>query len=407
MVSKYDLLYSVYLEEGLTASQLVKKLGKTQQNYQIFYNHLKELEEEKLLEFKNNKCFLVNSDKTRNLLKLIDFCVSNGIHYNELFLPKTIEFIKIGLQKNILENLSFNSRTISRISLFLVKHGFILIESKKPFKARIVYSGFLKNLVEFFEINVKINCKNVFEEANEKKLNSDIEKEFSKYKKQTKQISLDEKINFIHRSLSLEGNTLTLGETEKLIKKNIPAKGKTFKEMQEIIDYKKALDKLIQEKKPLNYETVLEFHSIAMNSLKAGAGELRKQKVKIKGNPKFKPADWKEIPLKISKLFDFYEKNINSKMKASETIEFASFLHSEFQWIHPFIDGNSRTSRAIFIHTLLLKGFPLITSTAGFIYQYMQLTKLSQKRNDKNFTLFKKQLVLHSLKQTNQKLKYN
>jgi len=69
----------------------------------------------------------------------------------------------------------------------------------------------------------------------------------------------------------------------------------------------------------------------------------------------------REVPLKLKELFKYYSESINKKMKAFQAVELAAYLHSEFQHIHPFIDGNSRTARAIFIHALLAKGFPLTT----------------------------------------------
>ncbi len=405
MVSKYDLLYSVFLNEGLTATQLVRKIGKTPHDYDTVLKHLLQLREEKLVETKKNQYYLSQKEETKKLLRIIDYCFRNKINYNELFLDKTIDFIKAGLETRDFSELGLNNRTRARISLFLSKHGFMLIESKKPFKAKMVYSDFLKKVVEIFNGKVEVKCGKIYEQADKKEIDSQIEKEFSKYKKSEKQVNPDDEVRFIHRSLSLEGNTMTLSETERLIKENIPPKARTFLEMQETVDYKKALDYLI-ERRELNFETTLKFHSIAMNSLKAGAGEFRKQNVKIKGNPDFKTADWRQVPKLLEELFGQYQNKIHEKMKAHESVELSAYLHSEFQRIHPFIDGNSRAARAIFIHALLLKEFPLINFPMGFVEQYMELTKLSKKRDDEKFTVFMKQLVLHSLKQTNQKIKY-
>jgi fido (protein-threonine AMPylation protein) len=407
MVTKYDLLYSVYSNEGLAANELVKKLGKKQEKFPVFYKHLRELEDEKYLTLKDKKYFLKKEKKTIDLLHLIDFCVRNKIDYNQLFLPKTIEFIKEGLENNEITGKTIDNKTRARIVTLLEKQGFIIVDSKRPFKARIVYSDFLEKLTKYFVKEIKINGKRLHEYIDEKKLDSNIEKEFSKYKKQTKTFSIDEEINFIHRSLSLEGNTLTLPETEQLIKRNIPPKGRTFKEMQETTDYKKAVEQLINDKNPLTLKRVLEFHKVAMNSMEKSAGEIRQQKVQIKGNPNFKTANWKEIPSLLKEIFYKYSKEIEEKIKAKEAIELATKLHADFQWTHPFVDGNSRTSRAIFQHTLMLAGFPLIQFSAGFTKQYMEQTKLSQKRNDTTFTLLMKQICLHSLKQTNKKIKYS
>ncbi len=406
MVSKHDLLYSVFLNEGLTAAQLVRKLGKTPYQYDVFYKHLKQLAERGLVKVEQKKYFLEKTENAIKLVRIIDFCIRNAIDYNELFLDKTVEFIKIGLEKKSITESPFNSKTIARVSSFLSKHGFLIIASRKPFSGMIVYSDFLKNVVELSKGKIEINRKNIFEDANEEKLDVQIDAQFAKFKKHPRHIGIDDEVSFIHRSLSLEGNTLTVSETAKLIKENIPPKAKTFREMQETIDYKKALDKLIQIKTGLGLQETLEFHRQAMNSLEAGAGQIRIHNVKIKGNPAFKTANWTDAPRRLEDLFEYYKQNMGKKMAPHEIIAFATYLHSEFQRIHPFVDGNSRTSRAILAHTLILKDFPLINFPAGFVQQYMELTKLSKIRNDTHFTIFMKQLVLHSLKQINQKIKY-
>ncbi|HZX19950.1 MAG TPA: Fic family protein [archaeon] len=406
MVSKYDLLYSVFLNDGLAASELLKKLGKTPYEYDAFYKRLKQLAKEGFLNVEEKKYFLQKTEKSMKLIRVLDFCVRNAIDCNELFLDKTVEFIKIGLKKKHVSGEHFNSKTIARISSFLSKHGFLLLDSRKPFSGTLIYSDFLKNVVELSKGEAQINRKNIFEGVDEENLNIKIDSEFAKFRKSPKHISIDDEIQFIHRSLSLEGNTMTLSETAKLIKQNIPPKNRTFQEMQETTDYKKALDMLIKVKNHLDLQKILEFHAKAMNWIEAGAGELRIQNVAIKGNPEFKTADWKDLPRRLEDLFEYYRQNIQKKMKPHEIVDFAAYLHSEFQRIHPFIDGNSRTSRAIFAHTLMLKGFPLITFPAGFVQQYMELTKLSKSRNDRHFTIFMKQLVLHSLKNTNRKMKY-
>ena len=406
MVSKYDLLYSVFLNEGLTTAQLVKKLNKTSVDYPNFLHHLKQLEANGSIEMKKAQYFLKNQEKTKQFIRIIDFCVRNKIDYNELFLEKTIEFIETGLKGKPLDKIPFDSKTIARISSFLSKHGFILIESRKPFTARIVCSAFLVKTVELFKDKVEVKCKKIFEDVDEKEIDSKLETEFSVFKKADKEINPNDEVNFIYRSLSLEGNTLTLPETERLIRENIPPKNKSFKDMQDTMNYKKALEKFLEDKVPLNLEKILQFHQTAMDSLPVGAGEFRTQQVKIRGNADFKTADWHEIPKLLNDLFKYYNESIDTKMKPHEVIELASYLHAEFQRIHPFVDGNSRTSRALFAHTLILKGFPLIISPAGFIDQYMGLTKLSKERNDKHFEIFMKQLVLHSLKQINWKTRF-
>ncbi|MBU0662436.1 hypothetical protein KKH30_03295, partial [Candidatus Micrarchaeota archaeon] len=226
MVSEYDVLYSVSLNRGLTAAQIVKKLGRTSYSYDAIYKRLKQLENDGLVQVRNKKYFPGGAERTKRLVRLIDFCIRNGIDYNEIFLEKTAEFISLGLKKTVLTELPFDSKTIARISSLLSRHGFLLIESRKPLSARLVYSDFLKEVAELFAGRAEVKCKKIFDGVNEKTLNSQIEKEFSKFKKSSKQPGIEDEIRFIHRSLSLEGNTLSLPETERLIKESIPPKAK-------------------------------------------------------------------------------------------------------------------------------------------------------------------------------------
>ncbi len=197
-----------------------------------------------------------------------------------------------------------------------------------------------------------------------------------------------------------------MSETEKIIKQNIAPASKPFKDAQQVLDYKKALDGFIFSRNAITQESILEFHRTAMNSLAAGAGSFRTQNVRIKGNPNFKTADWKKTP---ELLMDFFKSaNVQEKKKvsAAEIVERAAFLHNEFQRIHPFIDGNSRTVRAIFLKALTQNNFPLIKISVGFSDQYMKLTKLSEKRDDTLFALLMKQIALENLKQLTKKLEY-
>ncbi len=405
MVSKYDYFYTLSLDNGHAVIELAKKLKKGVNYYATLYRHITELVQEGLIVEKDKKYYIKDSPKAKHLLQILDYCVSNKIDYNILLLPTTVEFLKAGLQRNISE-LNLHNKTKKKIVVFLSRHGFLIILASKPFKAELVYSLFLELVVKYFDPNFKFTKTNISSDLNEELINKNLNGEFSKYKTSVKE-NLETEINLVHQSLSLEGNSLTLQETEKLILKNIPPAGKPFKDMLDTVNYKKALDFLLIDKTQLNLEKVLEFHKIAMQALSRGNGELRKVNVYIQGNLNFKTSDWKDLPFKLNDLFSGYALNVSKKMKSHEAVEFAADLHSEFQRIHPFVDGNSRTSRALFVHTLCLKGFPIIEFLPGFVNQYMSLTKLSKERDDAGFRKLMKIIVLESLRKTNRKIKFS
>jgi len=404
MASRLDLILTLGLYQRLGAAEVVQKLGKRQVAYASVYGILQKLKAEGYVNSENEKFYLTK--KSEKLFKLVYFCFSNDIDYNKVISEKTAEFVKIGLENGIIEGLPFDTKTVKRIVDVLSKHGFAAVESRKPFSCRIVHSAFLERLVENFFGRPEVKCPELAECVDESKVDSRLEREFSAYKKLSKEKAHFDEIGFIHSSLSLEGNTLTLPETERLIKENIPPTSKPFKDAQQVLDYKKALDSFIYSDKKITEEEILEFHRTAMNSLQAGAGKFRLQNVQIRGNPDFKLPDWHELPVLLKNFFEEANRGNGKKVSASAIIGEAAFLHNEFQRIHPFVDGNSRTARAIFIKMLIQNGFPLVKIPVGFSGQYMKLTKLSRKRDDKKFSLLMKIIVLENLKAAAKKLEY-
>jgi len=406
MVSRLDVFLVVGLYPGLSCADIVKKTGKAQTSYNSAYNLLQELKTAGLVIEGQGRFSASKTKKAHMLLSLVYFCFKNGVDYNKVISEKTAEFVKAGLEKGQINGLPFDAKTVRRIIGQLSKNGFAIVESRKPFLCKIVPSQFTQLLAEYFFGETKVKCPLLLDCLNEALVNSGLEKQFSSYKRLEKEKFAFDEIGFIYVSLSLEGNTLTLSETEKIIRQNIVPQSKPFKDAQQVLDYKKALDGFILSGNAITQESILEFHRAAMNSLAAGAGSFRAENVRIKGNPNFKTAGWKELPGLLKNFFKNASIQEKKKFSAAEIVERAAFLHSEFQRIHPFIDGNSRTARAIFLKALTQNNFPLIKIPVGFSDQYMKLTKLSEKRDDQKFALLMKQIALENLKHLIKKLEY-
>jgi Fic family protein len=85
-------------------------------------------------------------------------------------------------------------------------------------------------------------------------------------------------------------------------------------------------------------------------------------------------------------------------------MKFASYFHNEFQRIHPFIDGNSRTSRLLMLHILRSANIPMLDLPLGYFDIYMDLTKRSKMRDDETFRYVIEEMVYFSLKRMNDQL---
>ncbi|MFH1224488.1 MAG: Fic family protein [Candidatus Diapherotrites archaeon] len=406
MASKLDVFLAVCLYPGLSAAGIVKKIGKPHASYNSAYRLLRELKAEGLASEENGLFSASKTKNARTLASLVYFCFKNGIDYNKAVSKKTAEFVKVGLEKGKISGMPFDAKTVRRIMGQLSRGGFAIVESRKPFSCRIVPSHFTRLLAEYFFGKIKVRCPSLPDCLDEALVDSALEKQFSAYKRLEKEKFAFDETGFIYVSLSLEGNTLTLSETEKIIRQNIAPASKPFRDAQQVLDYKKALDGFVFSADAITRESVLEFHKVAMGSLAAGAGKFRAGNVRIKGNPEFKTPDWRELPARLGDFFSGANAPQGKKASAAAIVARAAFLHNEFQRIHPFIDGNSRTARAIFLKALAMNGFPPIKLQVGFSDQYMALTKLSKERDDKKFALLMKQIALENLKHLARKMEY-
>lgn len=160
-------------------------------------------------------------------------------------------------------------------------------------------------------------------------------------------------VDYAHNSTAIEGNTLTLIETKVLLEDEISVGNKSLREIYEVVNHNKAfayVKKCISENKQLDENIVKDIHSILMENILVG-GVYRNVEVRITG-AKHKPPAPSEMYYQIKEFFS----NINSKSDLNP-IELAAWTHAEFVKIHPFIDGNGRTSRLIMNYQLMRNEF--------------------------------------------------
>lgn len=160
-------------------------------------------------------------------------------------------------------------------------------------------------------------------------------------------------IEYAHNSTAIEGNTLTLIETKVLLEDKISVGKKSLREIYEVVNHNKAFSYVkdcIAEDKSLDESIVKDIHSILMENILLG-GIYRNVEVRITG-AKHKPPVPSEMYYQIK---DFFS-NLNFKSDLNP-IELAAWTHDEFVKIHPFVDGNGRTSRLIMNYQLMKNGF--------------------------------------------------
>lgn len=160
-------------------------------------------------------------------------------------------------------------------------------------------------------------------------------------------------VDYAHNSTAIEGNTLSLIETKVLLEDEISVGNKSLREIYEVVNHNKAFSyvkKCISDNKPLDENIVKDMHSILMENILIG-GVYRNIEVRITG-AKHKPPAPSEMYYQIKEFFS----NMNSKYDLNP-IELAAWIHAEIVKIHPFVDGNGRTSRLIMNYQLMSNGF--------------------------------------------------
>ena len=162
-------------------------------------------------------------------------------------------------------------------------------------------------------------------------------------------------IEWTYNSNSIEGNTLTLQETKMVIEEGFTIKGKSLREHFEAVNHQEAIEfveSLVSDSYILNEKDILNVHNLVLNKIeKDFAGRFRTSGVRISG-ANFVPPNALKIDDYITELIEW----VNSSNK-NFLIKSAIF-HHRFVWIHPFFDGNGRTTRLLFNLLLMKEGFP-------------------------------------------------
>ena len=196
---------------------------------------------------------------------------------------------------------------------------------------------------------------------------------------------------FLAGSARLEGSTITFGETRDMILKDIyPEKPK--RDIQMVRNLNEAMHYVLEHlEEEITSQHIKEINKLVMFSMHRNAGKYKIVNNKIQGNPQFKTAPPGQVPSMMENYCQFLQSITDKK----NCLEQTGYIHNELQRTHPFSDGNSRTTRMIINWMLLKHDLPLLVLKMGCFDEYMAMTKLSTKREDKKLTYFFQHLLLH------------
>ena len=205
---------------------------------------------------------------------------------------------------------------------------------------------------------------------------------------------------YTHVSTAIEGNTLTLRETSLVINEGISVGGKRLRELYEVRNHYDALNYVIRcvyEELLLDEELVKNIHAQMMKDILIG-GVYRREAIRIRG-AQVQPPCFQQMYDQIKSFFmELSQKRITKSFTSLDIIELAAWTHAEFVRIHPFNDGNGRTSRLIMNYQLMFHGFPAINIPLDMKTQYFEaLEQYDTKKELKLFIEIISSLVDHRL----------
>ncbi len=173
-------------------------------------------------------------------------------------------------------------------------------------------------------------------------------------------------VRMVYESNSLEGNSLTLRETEIVLSKGVTVSGKPLKDHMEAVNLMQAWERvkeLAQPNASLTENHLLDLHRIVLTRVEDSfAGSYRNSTVRIAG-ANFIPPNPLKVPDLMAELFA-------GLATISDPVERAAQLHHGIAHIHPFADGNGRAARLAMNFILLAAGYPPISISPDLRQDY-------------------------------------
>lgn len=183
------------------------------------------------------------------------------------------------------------------------------------------------------------------------------------------------RLDWNYHSNSIEGNSLTYGETKSLILHHITADGKPLRDHFEITGHNEALlwvMDIVKSERSINENFIRELHKLILKEnyfkeaitpdgkptkkeIKVGEYKTESNHVKTVTGEIFYFAEPHEVKAMMTDLLDWY--NEQEKNKNINSIILATEFHYKFIRIHPFDDGNGRMARILMNFILMKHGY--------------------------------------------------
>lgn len=171
-----------------------------------------------------------------------------------------------------------------------------------------------------------------------------------------RRLNEDLKVFLTYHSNAIEGNSLSLHETQMVIDYGITVHGHPLREYLEATNHASAyqyVTNLIEQRETITSETILTLHQLVMEQILETKGQFRKTPVYIRGsNMTLPPAR------DVERLMREWLAWIEGEGLHYEPVARAAIAHQGFEAVHPFEDGNGRVGRLLLNLMLMREGYP-------------------------------------------------
>lgn len=176
-----------------------------------------------------------------------------------------------------------------------------------------------------------------------------------------RQFKQEAMVRQVYHSTHIEGNPLSFSQAQQVVEQgSLPAPARD-RDIQEIINYRNVVNYISQQPAiELNAQTLCCMHQLVTDKILPGnqSGAFRQVQVNIVNNHSqqavFTPPSAKQVPSLVNGFFDWLSSSEGSELPA---VLQAGIGHYELVRIHPFVDGNGRTTRVMAMLILYQGGF--------------------------------------------------
>ncbi len=208
---------------------------------------------------------------------------------------------------------------------------------------------------------------------------------------------------FTYNTNAIEGGTITQNEVLDILEKNKWPFSKPKEDISEAYGVAEAIKYIRRTKEHISLDLMRDLHRVIFTNSKSYAGEFRKRgtEVGIKdgfGTIVHLGAPSTRVVALLTELIKWYKAN----KKKLPPIVLAAVIHNQFEYIHPFEDGNGRVGRLLMNNILIKNHMPPVNISMDYRKEYYETLRIFQHSGDIRPTI---ELILREYKDLEKKLK--